>query len=278
MTDRAVFLDRDNTVMEDPGYISDPDAVKLLPGVELALKSLKQAGYKLVVVTNQSGVARGLLTEDAVEKIHAELRRQLGGHTVHVDQIYYCPYHPEGTVEQYARESELRKPQPGMLFKAAEELGVDLAKSWMVGDSGRDMEAGQRAGCRTVRIRLRGEGDSDEARPGNEDVQADFNARNLVDAAKLIVREDVRQPSQAAQVSGAETKPEPPVAGKPRPQKVSAVGAAAVAAQLVAPLALVGAIWNLLSGAQSLQAVVWALLALTLQVMALTFFVTRRPR
>lgn len=201
MANKAVFLDRDNTVMEDPGYVADPSAVKLLPGVELAMKSMAQAGYKIVIVTNQSGVARGLLTEEALEKIHAELRRQLAQHDARYDALYYCPYHPEGTVEDYAEESDLRKPRPGMLLKAAKELDIDLSQSWMVGDSGGDIEAGQRAGCRTVRVRTR---PSHHAVPGElngEDVQADYTVRNLVDAARVILR--TPRPAAEAVSAGA---------------------------------------------------------------------------
>jgi D-glycero-D-manno-heptose 1,7-bisphosphate phosphatase len=279
MADKAVFLDRDNTIIEDPGYLSDPDAVKLLPGVELALKSLSQAGYRLVVVTNQSGIARGLLTEAALERIHAEMRRQLAQHNVHLDAVFHCPYHPEGTVEQYARESDLRKPQPGMLLAAARDLDLDLGRCWMVGDRGRDIEAGQRAGCRTVRIRSRPShtpGEKDD-----EDVQADFNARNLVDAARVVLRED----SVAAGASAAPARagapaqvppPAPPPAREREPFR--AATAAGVAAQVLAPVALVAALWSALSGGASQQAVLWALVALTLQVMALTFFITRPRR
>jgi D,D-heptose 1,7-bisphosphate phosphatase len=202
MSNKAVFLDRDNTVIEDPGYIGDPSVVKLLPGVELAMKSMVQAGYKLVIVTNQSGVARGLLTEETLEKIHAEMRRQLAEHDARYDALYYCPFHPEGTVEEYARDSELRKPQPGMLLKAAKELDLDLSQSWMVGDSARDIEAGQRAGCRTVRVRIR----PSRATPGeedDEDVQADYTVRNLVDAARVILR----SPQAAEQVRPAGERP-----------------------------------------------------------------------
>ena len=278
MNGKAVFLDRDNTIMEDPGYLSDPEAVKLLPGVELALKSLAGAGYKLAIVTNQSGIARGMLTEEALENIHAELRRQLGKQNVHIDAIYHCPFHPEGTVEEYAKESDLCKPRPGMLLKGAAELGVDLSKSWMVGDSGRDIEAGQRAGCRTIRIRSRSEPGPGEA--DGEDVQADYNVRNLIDAARLILREDSRRPtdSPAATASRGSDGATPSQAGKATKEKVSAALAAAVAAQTLAPIALVAGLWNLLSGTQSAQAVFWALAALTLQVMALTFFLTRRSR
>ncbi len=220
MGNKAIFLDRDNTIIEDPGYISDPDAVKLLPGVELAIKSLAQAGYKIVVVTNQSGVARGLITEDALEKIHAELRRQLAEHGAHLDGIYYCPFHPEGTVEEYAKESELRKPQPGMLLKAAEQLNIDLAESWMIGDGPRDIEAGQRAGCRTIRVRVPGQQQS-QAAGEDEDVQADFTVRNLVDAARVIMR----QSNQA--VAAAAVAQTPPIKTEPKPAPVTVASAAA---------------------------------------------------
>ena len=280
MADRAVFLDRDNTIMEDPGYVSDPAAVKLLPGVELALKGLSQEGYKVVVVTNQSGIARGLLTEEALERIHAELRRQLAEHSVHVDAICYCPYHPEGTVEQYAKDSPLRKPQPGMLLKAAEDMGLDLSKSWMVGDSGRDIEAGQRAGCRTIRIRLPGRLGAGPGQAADEDVQGDYSARNLVEAARLIIRVDSTRPGDkpAAPQRRQEAEPaslEAPAADKTGP---SAMELAAVAAQVLSVVALVAGLWNLFSGTASTQAVFWALAALTLQVMALTFFVTHRSK
>ena len=208
MAGKAVFLDRDNTVIEDPGYISDPKVVKLLPGVELALKSLSQCGYKLVVVTNQSGIARGLLTEQTLEMIHSELRRQLSERGAHLDGIYYCPFHPEGTIEQYARESDLRKPQPGMLQLAAKELDIDLSQSWMVGDSARDIEAGQRAGCKTIRVRSRADHHATPGLENDEDVQADHTVRNLVDAARVILRAPRQAPAPVAgRVAPASAQP-----------------------------------------------------------------------
>lgn len=201
MANKAVFLDRDNTLIEDPGYLSDPAAVRLLPGVDLAIKSLAQCGYKTVVVTNQSGIARGLLTEEALERIHGEMRRQLAERGAHLDAIYYCPFHPEGTVEQYAKDSDLRKPKPGMLLKAAKDLDIDLSASWLVGDGARDIEAGQRAGCRTVRVRTK---PSQRMMPGeesDESVQADHTVRNLVDAARVILR--APQPSRAVAATEA---------------------------------------------------------------------------
>ncbi len=186
MAAKAVFVDRDNTLIEDPGYLADPSALRLLPGAELAVKSFMQAGYKVVVVTNQSGVARGILTEETLGKIHDRLRALLEGKGAHLDAIYYCPFHPEGSVEEYALDSDLRKPKPGMLLQAAEEMDLDLAESWMIGDSARDIDAGQRAGTKTIRVRkpkpdLPGE-------VADENVTADFTVRNIVEAARIILR------------------------------------------------------------------------------------------
>ncbi len=301
MANKAVFVDRDHTVIEDPGYLADPGAVKLLPGVELAIKSLAQAGYKIVVVTNQSGVARGLLTEEGLQKIHTELRRQLSEKGAHLDAIYYCPFHPEGTIERYAHESELRKPQPGMLLKAGRELDVDLSDSWMVGDSPRDIEAGQRAGCRTVRIRLRasqtpGQGD-------DEDVQADFTVRNLIDAARVILREAAKAPvvssglariaDLAVEAADADRHDAPvesmnqadvqreilsglrQLLGRPQAVKFSLTRMIAAVAQVLAVLALVIAFVQMSHG-QMLSAIAWAVVAVAVQILALTFFVMRR--
>jgi D-glycero-D-manno-heptose 1,7-bisphosphate phosphatase len=201
MPAKAVFLDRDNTLIADPGYIADPDAVRLLPGVEKALRSLAHAGYRLVVVTNQSGVARGMLSEETLQQIHHRLQEELEARDVRLDAIYYCPYHPEGTIEKYAVESDLRKPQPGMLLSAAAEIDLDLARCWMVGDSPRDIEAGQRAGCRTIRVRLPEHG-GDRPPAEDEDAQADFTVRNLVDASRIILREDTpREDAKSAEPS-----------------------------------------------------------------------------
>jgi len=215
MSDRCVFLDRDNTIMEDPGYLTEPEAVKVLPGADLALRSLARAGYRLVVVTNQSAIARGLLTEEGLERVHDELRRQLEQRQVSLDGIYYCPHHPEGTVEAYARESEDRKPNPGMLLRAAGELDIDLVNSWMIGDSPRDIEAGQRAGCRTVRVRVKAEEDQDE------DSQADYTVRNLVDAARVILNESGEGAVSAAGETAAPVTPVPPSAAQTPLEKMS---------------------------------------------------------
>ncbi|MFP4054389.1 MAG: D-glycero-beta-D-manno-heptose 1,7-bisphosphate 7-phosphatase [Phycisphaerae bacterium] len=200
MARKAVFLDRDGTINEDTGYVSSPDEVKLLPGVELAIKSLAQAGYLIVVVTNQSGIARGMFTEQTLESIHQRLTEMLQDKGARIDSYYCCPYLADGAVEQYAVDSDLRKPRPGMLLNAAEEMDIDLSRSWMVGDSARDVEAGQRAGCRTIRLRHPGTLDRNAT---SESAQADYVVRNLVDAARVIIREENRAAAPTVAEPGA---------------------------------------------------------------------------
>lgn len=148
----AVFVDRDNTLIADTGYMRYPDLVRLLDGVAAAITRLREAGYPVVVVTNQSGVARGYFTEEELAIVHKRLQELLRRENADVDAIYYCPFleGPDAAIEQYRKASDLRKPKPGMLLKAAEEMHLDLARSWMIGDSARDIQAGAAAGCRTI--------------------------------------------------------------------------------------------------------------------------------
>jgi len=194
MPHKAIFLDRDGTIIDDSGYLSDPAGVHLLPGVDLAIKSLRGAGYKIVVVTNQSGIARGMLTEATLEEIHSALRNKLADKGAMIDAIYYCPYHPDGSVEKYAHQSDLRKPEPGMLLLAAKELDLDLEQCWMVGDAGRDVGAGQKAGCKTIRIRPHSDDAPHHDEETLEEFQADFTARNMVEAAKTILQNQAPPP------------------------------------------------------------------------------------
>jgi D-glycero-D-manno-heptose 1,7-bisphosphate phosphatase len=152
MSSTAVFFDRDGTLIRDPGYISHPDQVELLDGATEAVKEVQLLGYKTVVVSNQPGVAKGMLTEEAVEQIHRRLREEVSRNGASLDAIYYCPYHPDGAVLKYRKDSDWRKPKPGMLLAAANEMDIDLTRSWMVGDSLRDVEAGRSAGCKTILI------------------------------------------------------------------------------------------------------------------------------
>jgi D-glycero-D-manno-heptose 1,7-bisphosphate phosphatase len=192
MAERAVFLDCDGTLIEDPGYINRPEQVRLLDGVPEALVELKNLGYKLVVVSNQSGVARGMVTEKALGQIHDRLKQLLGEKGAVLDQIYYCPYHPEGIIEKYRKESDLRKPGPGMLLAAAEEMNIDLNLSWTIGNSVRDVEAGRRAGCKTILIN-QSPGYNLEEQNG---ARPDHLAVNMKEAVNII-KQDLRSPKQS---------------------------------------------------------------------------------
>jgi D,D-heptose 1,7-bisphosphate phosphatase len=152
MSNKAIFFDCDGTLIEDPGYIDHPDQIRLLAGVTDALIELRAMGYKMVVVSNQSGVARGIITEKALGQIYDRLKQLLAEKDAAIDRIYYCPYHPDGVIEKYRKESSDRKPAPGMLLTAAAEMDVDLDHSWMIGNSNRDIEAGLQAGCKTILI------------------------------------------------------------------------------------------------------------------------------
>ena len=134
----AVFLDRDGTLMKDVEYCRDPARVAVFPGVSAALGRLRVGGYRLVMISNQSGIGRGYFTEDDYGRVQAELFRQLA-HAGRLDAAYHCPEQPEGA-------SDRRKPGPGMIHEAAADLGLDLARSWMIGDSRVDVEAARRAG------------------------------------------------------------------------------------------------------------------------------------
>ena len=124
MAERAIFLDRDNTIIEDKeGYIGDPAKVQTLPGAATAISAMRRLGYRIIIVSNQSGVARGMFTESDVEAVNQEMCRQLREQAAaHIDASYYCPYHPDGVLAEYKSDHEWRKPQPGMLLQAAEDF------------------------------------------------------------------------------------------------------------------------------------------------------------
>ena len=144
----AIFLDRDNTIIVNDGDLGDPSTVRLMPGTKDALTQMHEAGWPLVVITNQGGVARGRYGEDDVRAVHARTQELLGA--VPVLDWLWCPYHPTGVVPEYTREHPWRKPAPGMLLEAADRHGLALDASWVVGDQERDVQAGSAAGCHTV--------------------------------------------------------------------------------------------------------------------------------
>lgn len=153
MLREAVFLDRDGTLIEEVHYLAHPEQVRLIPGAAEAVRRLNALGALVVVVTNQGGVARGYFPEARVAEVHAHLAAVLAGHGAKVDAFYYCPHHPTEGADPYRQVCECRKPKPGMLYAAARDLGIDLARSWMIGDKPCDAGAGRAAGCRSLLVR-----------------------------------------------------------------------------------------------------------------------------
>jgi D,D-heptose 1,7-bisphosphate phosphatase len=152
MKHKAVFLDKDGTLIKDIPFNVDPQLITLSGNCVEGLKHLQEAGYLLVIVSNQAGVAYGYFTEAELLPVKAKLSELLLEYGINLSGFYYCPHHPEGIIAKYTSVCKCRKPAPGLLFKAAKELNIDLSNSWMIGDILNDVEAGERAGCRTILI------------------------------------------------------------------------------------------------------------------------------
>jgi len=178
MTTRAVFLDRDGTIMEDTNYVGDVNRVILIPSALPALQKLQAAGFPLFIVTNQSGVGRGYFTRAAVDEIHAHLDEQFARVGVKFTRYFVCPHHPED-------KCACRKPQPKFFFDAAQEYGVDLARSFMIGDRASDVQAGVNAGARSVLV-LTGAG---RETVENNDCHPAYVAADVLAAAEWIVQQ-----------------------------------------------------------------------------------------
>ncbi len=197
----AVFLDRDNTLIHNDGDLGDPRKVILMQGAAAAVASLCGLGYKVIVVSNQGGVARGNFTEDDVQAVNQRLSQllQQAANGARIDAYYYCPYHPEGKVSKYKREHPNRKPQPGMWLEAAKQHDLDLSRSWTIGDQPRDVQAGAAAGTRTILLRE----DADLLAPldlaklerAHNEAPADsprwpnYYARTLIEAVRIIAQQ-----------------------------------------------------------------------------------------
>jgi D-glycero-D-manno-heptose 1,7-bisphosphate phosphatase len=160
----GVLLDRDGTLIDELGYLGDPDGVRLYPGAAAAVRALNERGVPVALLTNQSGVARGMFTEDDVARVHRRLADQLAAEGATLDLVFYCPHHPEVGAAPYRRACDCRKPAPGMILTAARELDLDLARSFAIGDSARDLEAARRAGVERRILVATGKGAAEDAR------------------------------------------------------------------------------------------------------------------
>jgi len=178
---RAILLDRDGTLVHASHYPSRPEQLRLYDDVGPQLAILQQKGFRLVVITNQSGIARGYFTEVDLERMHDHLRALLRPFGVTLDAIYHCPHHPDGIIDSLAIRCECRKPRPGMLLRAAHDLNLDLTASWFLGDILDDVEAGNRAGCNTILVDL-----GTESLPTKHLRIPAFVARNTLQALRII--------------------------------------------------------------------------------------------
>ena len=186
---RAVFLDRDGTLIEEVGYLDRLERVALFPWSIDAVRALNRAGLRVAMVTNQSGVARGFFTEKDVEEVHRHIAALLEAGGARIDAYYHCPHHPDGSVAEYARACDCRKPGRGLVDRAARELGIDPGRSFVVGDRWLDVALAREVGARGVLVRT-GYGVSEELK-GRAGMTADAVADNLIGAVGWILR-DVR--------------------------------------------------------------------------------------
>ncbi|HET8871539.1 MAG TPA: D-glycero-beta-D-manno-heptose 1,7-bisphosphate 7-phosphatase [Aquabacterium sp.] len=179
---KAAFLDRDGVINLDRAYVHKWDEFEFVPGAVDAMRRLKEAGYALVVVTNQSGLARGMYTEAQYQELTAQMRQALADAGAEVDGVYHCPHHPKGTVAELAMDCDCRKPEPGMILRAAQDLGLALPDSILVGDKPSDIEAARAAGVGRVYIVQ-----SDNAESSGESAQADAAYADLADCVDALL-------------------------------------------------------------------------------------------
>jgi len=192
----AVFLDRDGTINEDVGYLSELSHLTLYPWAVDAVRLLNRAGYLVVMVTNQGGIGRQMIRPEFVGELHAVIDERLAAGGARVDGWYFCPHHPEALVEALRQVCRCRKPAPGMALDAARDLGIDLTRSWVIGDKWIDVQLGQRIGGRGVLVRT-GWGVSEEGvRPAGQSVEAICDT--LAGAVAFVLTADAGGPAAAA--------------------------------------------------------------------------------
>lgn len=192
MTNRAVFIDRDGTMAKDVHYCSRPEDFELFPNTAKGIRLLNKKGFKVIVITNQSGIARGYFTRENLAKIHEKMERELAEEGARVDAIYYCPHHPDDGCD-------CRKPKPMLVLQAAREHDIDLSKSFVVGDLRMDVELGRMTGCKSILISHPSLSDAQEVKP-------DAVARDVLEAAKIVLEmESARSEQGRKHSSGAGT-------------------------------------------------------------------------
>lgn len=189
MTKRAVFLDRDGTINKDVGYPSSYNSIEIYPYSFKAVRKLNQAGFITVVVTNQSGVGRGLIEEDILKDIHARMQEEFKAQNARLDSIYYCPHYISSAYSEYNKNCACRKPRPGMALKAAAELGIDTARSYMIGDKAEDIIFGMNIKAIPILL-LTGHGRHALKELKDMGKEPAYVAENLLEAASWILKQE----------------------------------------------------------------------------------------
>lgn len=209
----AVLLDRDGTLVEEIDYLSDPAQLRLIAGAAAAVRRLNEAGLPVIIVTNQSMIARGMGTEADLALVHEHLIALLRAEGARLDRIYYCPHHPDIGEPPYRVACECRKPLPGLLYQAATDLALDLPRSTMIGDSLRDLEAGDAAGCGRLILVRTGHGAAEETKTRAAKLRQNAVIRDDLSAAVDYLLRTEKSPRRdaAGQAAGA-----PPTSSKPR--------------------------------------------------------------
>lgn len=203
MTHRAVFIDRDGTLIEETGYLNDLTRLRLFPYSVDAVRQLNRAGFLVVIVTNQAGIARGIVPEAFLETAHGRISALMAAGGARIDRYYYCPHHPDGIIDTLKQKCDCRKPAPGLWQRAARDLAIDLSRSYTVGDRWLDVGAGRAAGTRTLMVRTGyGQGEAAAAPSGME---ADAIVSDLSAAVGWILQQDA-----IAASSPTTAAPQPP--------------------------------------------------------------------
>jgi len=189
---KAVFLDRDGTINVEVGYLSDPEELELIPGAARAVARLNDAGFVVVVVTNQAGVARGYFTEEDVVAVNRRLVEVLQPEGARIDGIYYCPHHPEFGDETYRKDCECRKPNTGMVRQAVDDFNIDVSRSYVVGDHVGDVLLGVNAGARSIHV-LTGHGADERQKLIERGINTVHLAQDLADAVEYILARNTEE-------------------------------------------------------------------------------------
>lgn len=186
---KAVFIDRDGTLIKDVPYNVNPALISLEYYAAEMLQLLKQENYLLIVISNQSGIARGYFSEDDVNKMHDAIQQKLLAYNVQLNAFYYCPHYANGVIKKFAVDCDCRKPKPGLINKAAQDFNINLKKSWMIGDILNDVEAGNTAGCKTILI----DNGNETEWIINTQRTPDDQVKNLKQATEIILKHELEQ-------------------------------------------------------------------------------------